>query len=586
MNDYRKVTARPHVESYVWALGVVWTVIVAASLVWNVVQINHNTLEAACIQARAAYEKDIIYRRWNAGHGGVYVPVTEMTQPNPYLSDIQERVITTPSGKRLTLINPAYMTRQVHRLAEEEHGIHGHITSLNPIRPENGPDPWETKALRTFERGETEISSIEEMEGEEYIRLMRPLVTEKGCLKCHAAQGYREGDIRGGISVSVPMEPFEDIAHMCMLAFGLGHVLLWLMGLSGIALGMQRLIRSERKRKEAEEALEKYSEQLEQRVSERTDELRESEEKYRTIIENIEDGYYEVDLAGNLTFFNDSMCKIGGYPKNELMGMNYLQYADEETAEKICQNYNKIYATGKPTKGLEWRVIRKDGSEGHMEISVSLINDKEGKPIGFRGIARDTTERKRTEEALRETNEFLKNILNSSSSISIISTDIEGNVLFWNKGAENILGYKAEEIVGCQKIGILYHDDETKKAVKGIRSLLSRNKRGTSIEIKETTKDGRSIWMSLNLTPRFDEEGHIIGILGIGENISRRKQAEEAIQKAHDELEIKVEERTTNLKEKTEKLERMNRLFVDRELRMKELKEDIKELKRKMQEEG
>ncbi|MDY7039041.1 MAG: DUF3365 domain-containing protein [Thermodesulfobacteriota bacterium] len=116
-----------------------------------------------------------------------------MTQPNPYLSHLEERVIATPSCKRLTLINPAYMTRQVYRLAEVEYGIHGHITSLNPIRPENGPDLWESKALRTFERGETVISLVEEMEGEEYMRLMRPLVTEKGCLKCHTAQGYREG---------------------------------------------------------------------------------------------------------------------------------------------------------------------------------------------------------------------------------------------------------------------------------------------------------------------------------------------------------------------------------------------------------
>jgi len=457
MNDSKKVRARPHVESYVWALGVLWTVIIAASLVWNVVQINNNTLEAARIQARAAYEKDIIYRRWNAGHGGVYVPVTEMTQPNPYLSDIQEIVITAPSGKRLTLINPAYMTRQVHRLAEEEYGVRGHITSLNPIRPENAPDPWEAKVLRSFERGETEISSVEEMEGEEYIRLMRPLVTEKGCLECHAAQGYREGDIRGGISVSVPMEPFEDIARMHILTFGLGHVLLWLMGLSGIALGMQRLIRSERKRKEAEEALGKYSEQLEQRVSERTDGLQESEEKYRTILENIEDGYYEVDIAGNFTFFNDSTCKIFGYSKDQLMGMNNRDYMDQENAKKVYQLYTKVYNTGEPVKGFEHEFIRKDGTKGHVESSVSLMKNAEGKPIGFRGIARDITERKRGEENLK---------------------------------------------------------------------------------------------------------------------------------KAYEEVEAKVEERTKNLKEETEKLERMNRLFVDRELRMKELKEEIKELKRKIQEEG
>jgi signal transduction histidine kinase/DNA-binding response OmpR family regulator len=240
-------------------LAVVWTVVVAASLVWNVVQVRHNTLEAARVQARTAYWKDVTYRGWNAGHGGVYVPVSEETQPNPYLINIPERDITTPSGKLLTLMNPAWMTRELHELAEEEYGARGHITSLNPIRPENAPDPWETGALQAFERGETEISSVEEMEGKEYMRLMRPLITEKGCLNCHAVQGYQEGDIRGGISVSINVEPLWAVARVQVLTLAVGHILLWLMGLGGIVLGTQRLRRSERERKRAEEAAQEAS---------------------------------------------------------------------------------------------------------------------------------------------------------------------------------------------------------------------------------------------------------------------------------------------------------------------------------------
>jgi len=228
---------------FAWVLAVVWTVIIAASLVWNVIQVRRNTLEAARIQARAAFEKDVIYRRWNAEHGGVYALVTEETRPNPYLK-VSDRDVMTPLRKPLTLINPAYMTRQVHELAEEKYGVRGHITSLNPIRPDNAPDPWETEALRAFERGKTEDSSVEKMEGEGYMRLMRPLITEKGCLKCHAAQGYQEGDIRGGISVSVPLEPLWAISRMHVLTLVLGHVLLWLMGLAGIVLGTKRLRRS------------------------------------------------------------------------------------------------------------------------------------------------------------------------------------------------------------------------------------------------------------------------------------------------------------------------------------------------------
>jgi hypothetical protein len=263
MNDSEKIRVRSRrFKRYAWVLAVVWTVVVAASLVWNVIQARQNTLEAARIQARAAFEKDVIYRRWNAEHGGVYASVTEETQPNPYLN-VPERNVMTPLGRPLTLINPAYMTRQVHELAEEKYGVLGHITSLNPIRPQNASDPWETEALQAFERGKTEVSSAEKMEGKEYMRLMRPLITEKGCLKCHAAQGYQLGDIRGGISVSVPMEPLWTILRMHVLTLVLGHVLLWLMGLVGVVMGTQRLRRSERERNRAAEALQKAKERAE-----------------------------------------------------------------------------------------------------------------------------------------------------------------------------------------------------------------------------------------------------------------------------------------------------------------------------------
>ena len=194
---------------------------------------------------------------WAARHGGVYAPVTEHTPPNPHLSHIPERDIQTPSGRRLTLINPAYMTRQVHELATEIYGTKGHITSLNPLRPENAPDAWEAEALAAFEKGKTEVSVVTDYAGEEHLRLMRPLVARDTCLKCHAKQGYKVGDIRGGLSVSVPTRLFMETAQQDTLRVAWILGLVWLTGLVGLGLGTRRLAERMQQQHAAEDALRK-----------------------------------------------------------------------------------------------------------------------------------------------------------------------------------------------------------------------------------------------------------------------------------------------------------------------------------------
>jgi len=149
--------------------------------------------------------------------------------------------------------------------------------------------------------------------------------------------------------------------------------------------------------------LQKTNDKLMEEIAERKqaeEALRESEDKYRTILVSIEDGYFEVDIPGNFTFFNNSLCKILGYPKDEVMGMNNRQYTDKENAKKLYETFNKVYKTGKPEKGFDWKIIRKDCTKRYVEASVSLMKNAEDKPIGFRGIVRDVTERKRAEEEL------------------------------------------------------------------------------------------------------------------------------------------------------------------------------------------
>ncbi|MBP8980832.1 MAG: PAS domain S-box protein [Syntrophobacterales bacterium] len=186
------------------------------------------------------------------------------------------------------------------------------------------------------------------------------------------------------------------------------------------------------------------------------EQLRHSEERYRNIIENIEDGYFEVDLKGNMTFVNPSTSRILGYTKEELIGLNYRRYMDEENARKVFTTFNLVFRTGMPTRAFDWELINREGDKIFVETSVSLVRDGEGKPTGFRGIMRDITERKRLEAEIRELSlrDHLTGLYNrrgfitlaeqqfkmsqrTSRSMMIVFIDIDGM-----KGINDTLGHK------------------------------------------------------------------------------------------------------------------------------------------------
>lgn len=158
-------------------------------------------------QGQAFFGEVLITREWAAKHGGVYVPITKETVVNPYLLKIPglKVVIRDTDGIAYTLKNPALITRELSELAAKKEMLKFRITSLNPLNPDNSPDLFEKEALTAFSRGEKEFYRfITDAENQVSFRYMAPLITEQSCLKCHAYQGYRVGDVLGGISVSIP----------------------------------------------------------------------------------------------------------------------------------------------------------------------------------------------------------------------------------------------------------------------------------------------------------------------------------------------------------------------------------------------
>jgi signal transduction histidine kinase len=229
------------ITKYAILATILWVVAISLSLYINHLQRAKHLIEIGTTIARSSFEKDILYRRWNASHGGVYAKQSDITSPNPHLI-VSERDIFTPLGKSLTMVNPAYMTRQVHELGGMTNGVQGHITSLNPIRSENRPDPWEKQALESFERGIKEVSSVELLMGQPHLRYMKPMITENGCLPCHRKQGYKVGQIRGGISQSVPISLLETTVKGNLWPLWNGHVALCVIGLLFIRTAYLKLL--------------------------------------------------------------------------------------------------------------------------------------------------------------------------------------------------------------------------------------------------------------------------------------------------------------------------------------------------------
>lgn len=240
----------------------VWTFLLAGSLVWSLHREERYALQTAATFARANINKDISFRQWATSHGGVYVRSDNETPPNPYLQH-PARDVQTTTGVKLTLMNPAYIMRELQHNFGDEYGTRSRITSLNPLNPINSADAWQTKALKSFVQGAKELQEVQNLNGVLYLRIMQPFIVESGCLTCHAGQGYQLGDVRGGIDSSVPLESYlaPGREHGSLLA--LSHGGIWVIGLLGLGFSYRREALLNAETEQATKVLKDYNAELE-----------------------------------------------------------------------------------------------------------------------------------------------------------------------------------------------------------------------------------------------------------------------------------------------------------------------------------
>ena len=250
-----------------------WFSLVAIALWRNVSDEKIENERLAFETARAFFHQIIITRQWNASHGGVYVPITEDTQPNPYLDD-PERDLTTENGIKLTKINPAYMTRQLAEISAQSEGIRFHLISLKPIRPENKPTEQEKTWLLSFEEGVRENGKFITEDSTSFFQYMAPLFVQDSCLKCHAKQGYKKGEVRGGISITIPYLSKGKYSGLFI-----GYGITAIVGVIIILIGGRMLEQKQSLLQQTNKSLEKEIEEREKLISD----LQEANSRIQTL---------------------------------------------------------------------------------------------------------------------------------------------------------------------------------------------------------------------------------------------------------------------------------------------------------------
>ena len=406
MNPSRKFTATKNkstqtrlyrLRRYVLFLALMWSFLVVLLLMAGVYREHDLTQLAAMREARTYFNKDQVFRLWATSHGGVYVPIDERTPPSPYMSHVPDRDITTPSGVKLTLLNPAYMIRQMNEEYADLYGVAGHITSLNLMQPENMPDEWERAALLAFEEGATEVSEFTKIDAAPYLRLMQPVYVTKKCLKCHQQQGYEVGDVRGGVGVSLPMQDLLGRQQETLVNESFAIGILWLLGLAGLGFVMWRLGESIRRQGRIQSKLQR------------------SEARYRQMFEANQAIKLIVDPEnGRIMEANNAACVFYGYDNETLISMTVMEIIDLPS-EEIRQAMHHA----KTTEQLYFDFRHRLASGELRDVEVYAGPVQIDGSVRLYSIIHDVTGRKQAEASLHQLNmELEQRVLDRTNDLN------------------------------------------------------------------------------------------------------------------------------------------------------------------------
>jgi PAS domain S-box-containing protein len=312
----------------------------------------------------------------------------------------------------------------------------------------------------------------------------------------------------------------------------------------------------------------------EQQLLNEQERLRKSEENYRRLLDTIQEGIWVIDSEAVTTFVNPRMAEILGYQSAEMIGKPLFSFMDDH-GRQLAEN--NIERRKQGIKGqYEFEFIKKDGERVYTRLETGSITDEDKHYAGSIAAVADITEHKNAELQRHASERAFRAVVENSPDV-IVRYDREGRRIFVNPEFERVNHLSSQEVIGTKPIELSTElapmaEDFTKKLMEAMASGCV-----TKIDLS-WTKEGKPICWFVRVVPEFDADDHVVSALTIWSDITERKQTEEQIRKLNEDLEQRVQERTAELAAKNIELERMNRLFVGRELRMIELKDKLKKL--------
>ncbi len=420
-----------HFLKYLILCNIAWLLTITSLCILNFLSEKNGLVEIAKETAKATYNQNLLYRRWVTNHGGVYVPVSEATPPNPYLAHLKYRDIISPSGQSLTLVNPAYMTRQVYELTPKQNFVKSHITSLKPINPKNSPDSWEKDALKQFEKGKIEVYDSSPLGINTQFRYMHALPVEEECLKCHKQQGYKVGDIRGGISVTIPFNQVH--AHTKMIVWS--YILLYLAGFLGLNFGGRVILRQRKKQAELENR------------STRT-------------LQATKTGLWEwPNIAKTDQWWSEEVYQLFGFTQNEIPASNssLMKLVHPEDRPRIRKILDKHFSLKTPYHS-EFRIKTKHGEYHWFDCKGQCEWDKNDVPIRMSGTLHNIDQRKRAEDMF----EIAFQKVPMPMAITFIET---GEFIDINQQFIQSTGFTKKKCIGKTSLEVGYIDVYSRKKI-------------------------------------------------------------------------------------------------------------------------